>query len=139
MRKDPDLRDVVPNDIAEFLAEPIIFIKNECFDIYQSVKDNLPKHEYKAADGNKQSFTLAFETIYDRDDARELLADAGIRFRTGKTLVPFRLTGNAKWGVQAPDLNGNSADLTVWCWPESLWAPISFTIAANEKLNSNLS
>lgn len=138
MRKDPEIREVVSNDIDEFLAEPIIFIKNECFDDYSKVKDNLPKHEYKEAEGNKQSFTVLFETIYDRDDAREVLTDAGIRFRTGKTLVPFRLTGNASWGVKSPDFDGQSEDLTVWCWPESLWAPISFTKAANEKLNSKL-
>ena len=138
MRKDPEIREVVSNDIDEFLAEPIIFIKNECFDDYSKVKDNLPKHEYKEAEGNKQSFTVLFETIYDRDDAREVLTDAGIRFRTGKTLVPFRMTGNASWGVKSPDFDGQSEDLTVWCWPESLWAPISFTKAANEKLNSKL-
>ena len=138
MKADPNVREVVSNDIAEFLAAPVIFIKNECFDDYKKLEDKLPKHEYKAAEGNKQSFTATFETIYDRDDAREVLAEAGIRFRTGKTLVPFRLTGNAAWGVKAPNLDGESADLTVWCWPESLWAPISFTIAANKKMKSKL-
>src|SRR5690606_20646860 len=47
-------------------------------------------------------------------------------YRTGKTLVPFRLTGNIEWGVPAPELEGVSG-LTFWVWPESLWAPISFT------------
>lgn len=138
MRDCPDIRDVVPNDIDEFLAEPVVFVKNECYDAYLSVAGNLPEHEYKPAEGNKQSFTIKFETIYDRDAAREILTQAGIRFRTGKTLVPFRLTGNAAWGVKAPELDADSKDLTVWCWPESLWAPISFTMAANEKLKSDL-
>jgi methionyl-tRNA synthetase len=55
-----------------------------------------------------------------------------VRFRTGKTLLPFRLTGNISWGVPAPDLE-DTKDLTVWVWPESLWAPISFvqTVLAN--------
>jgi len=56
------------------------------------------------------------------------LCGNGIRYRTGKTLVPFRLTGNIEWGVPAPALGGLD-DLTVWVWPESLWAPISFTMA----------
>ncbi|MBR4305889.1 MAG: class I tRNA ligase family protein, partial [Ruminiclostridium sp.] len=38
------------------------------------------------------------------------------------------LTGNIEWGVKAPDLE-DVKDLTVWVWPESLWAPISFTCA----------
>ena len=50
------------------------------------------------------------------------------RFRAGKTLVPFRLTGNIEWGVPAPVLDGEEG-LTIWVWPESLWAPISFTKA----------
>ena len=57
------------------------------------------------------------------------LEGAGVRYRTGKTLLPFRITGNIDWGVPAPALEG-VAGLTVWCWPESLWAPISFTQAA---------
>lgn len=120
MRKNPNIRSLIPNDIEEFLAEPIIFIKNECYEAYKSVEDKLPKHTYLEAQGNKQSFTISFETIYERDDAREILNEAGIRFRTGKTLVPFRLSGNAAWGVKAPNLDGDSEGLTVWCWPESL-------------------
>lgn len=95
MEQDSNIRPVVSKSIAEFLAPPIIFIKNECYKDYLAVKNNLSKHIYKEAEGNKQSFTVEFETIYDRDKARDTLAQAGIRFRTGKTLVPFRLTGNA--------------------------------------------
>ena len=40
--------------------------------------------------------------------------------------MPFRLTGNIEWGVPAPVLDGEKG-LTIWVWPESLWAPISFT------------
>lgn len=93
---DENIRDVVSNDISEFLADPIIFIKNECYDDYKKCTPEMPAHKYMPAEGNKQSFTIAFDTIYDRDIAREALTSAGIRFRTGKTLVPFRLTGNAE-------------------------------------------
>ena len=48
--------------------------------------------------------------------------------------MPFRLTGNVEWGVPAPALEG-SAGLTIWVWPESLWAPVSFTTTALEKKN----
>lgn len=136
MRANDSVRDVVPNDISEFLSSPVVFIKNESFDSYSMLKDELPQHTYIPAEGNKQSFTISFDNIYDRDAAKEILVQNNIRFRTGKTLVPFRLTGNAAWGVKAPNLDGKDQDLTVWCWPESLWAPISFTMAALEKLNS---
>ena len=58
--------------------------------------------------------------------ARSVLGEHGIRYRVGKTLVPFRLTGNLEWGLPAPEIEGLSG-LTFWVWPESLWAPISFS------------
>ena len=92
----------------------------------------LPPHEFRPAEGNKQSFEIEFASIGERDAARDALAAAGLRFRTSKTLVPFRITGNIEWGVRAPVIDGVEG-LTVWCWPESLWAPISFTITINDE------
>jgi methionyl-tRNA synthetase len=62
-----------------------------------------------------------------------VLTEHGLFFRNGKTLVPFRLTGNASWGVPAPDIESLDG-LTFWVWPESLWAPISFTRALLEQV-----
>ncbi len=130
---DPTVRRVVTDTVREFLAPPIIFVKQEAWDDYLAVKDDLPEHSFRPAGKGKQSFEIEFADIAARDEARSVLARAGIRFRTGKTLVPFRITGNIEWGVAAVDLEG-SENLTVWCWPESLWAPISFTIAVNDAL-----
>ena len=52
--------------------------------------------------------------------------------------MPFRLTGNVEWGVPAPVLENEEA-LTVWVWPESLWAPISFTEAYLEQIGHDRS
>ncbi|MCR5583356.1 MAG: class I tRNA ligase family protein [Eggerthellaceae bacterium] len=130
---DPDVRSVVTETVREFLVPPIIFVKNEAYEAYLEVQSQLPAHTYRPAQGGKQSFELEFADIEARDAARDVLAGASIRFRTGKALVPFRITGNIEWGVKAPELEGTDG-LTVWCWPESLWAPISFTIAANDKM-----
>lgn len=131
LEDDPTVRAVVPETVKEFLGDPVIFVKNEAYDSYLALADVLPKHSYAPAEKGKQSFELRFSNIYDRDVARDALVEAGIRFRTGKALVPFRISGNIEWGVSAPELDGISG-LTVWCWPESLWAPISFTKAAND-------
>ena len=133
LEADPEVRAVVPQTLKEFLAPPIIFIKNELYDDYLAVVDALPPHSYRPAEKGKQSFEIEFADIEARDAARPVLANAGLRFRTGKTLVPFRITGNIEWGVKAPVLE-DVEGLTVWCWPESLWAPISFTIAANDAM-----
>lgn len=133
LEMDPDVRPVVAQTIDEFLAPPVIFVKNECHDAYLAVADELPPHTFREAEKGKQSFEIQFDSIEERDRAKGLLTSEGIRFRTSKTLVPFRITGSIEWGVKAPVLDGVEG-LTVWCWPESLWAPISFTIALNDDL-----
>ena len=130
--QDSGVRSVVPETVKEFLGTPIIFVKNEAYDAYAAIKDNIPSHEYIAAEQGKQSFELHFSNIYDRDEARDALSAAGIRFRTGKALTPFRISGNIDWGVPVPAIEGVEG-LTVWCWPESLWAPISFTMAVQDE------
>ena len=128
---DPEIRAIVPQTISEFLVPPIIYVKNELEEAYRAVARELPAHTFRAAEGGKQSFELEFSSIEDRDEAKGILGRAGVRYRTGKALVPFRITGNIAWGVPAPELE-DVKGLTVWCWPESLWAPISFTMAAND-------
>lgn len=128
--KQKNVRKLVSSTISEFLADPVIHIKNELLGEYEKVKAQMPEHEF-IEEKKKPSFTIAFKSLDEMNAACKILSDSGIRYRTGKTLVPFRLTGNIEWGVKAPVLEGE-APLTVWVWPESLWAPISFTKAALE-------
>lgn len=125
LKKRKDVRPVVWKTIEEFLKPPVIYIKREFEEKYLSLKDSMPAHEY-LEEKKKPSFTIEFKTLSDCDEACKVLANNGIRYRTGKTLVPFRLTGNIEWGVPAPVMDGVDG-LTVWVWPESLWAPVSFT------------
>ena len=124
-------REVVLKTIEEFLAPPVIYIKNEYLDAYEQLKTQLPPHTFRPAEIGKASFELEFEDLASREGALCVLTGAGLRCRTGKTLVPFRITGNIAWGVPALVLDDISG-LTVWCWPESLWAPVSFTRARIE-------
>ena len=125
LKKRKDIRPVVWKTIDEFLKPPVIYVKREFEEKYLALKDKLPEHEY-LEEKKKPSFTIQFEKLSDCDEACKVLTENGIRYRTGKTLVPFRLTGNIEWGVPAPVMEG-AEGLTVWVWPESLWAPISFT------------
>lgn len=68
-----------------------------------------------------------FADLTHRDQAVSLLEEHKIRYRTGKTLVPFRLSGNVKWGIPVPEADG-VAGLTLGL-AGILWAPISFTKA----------
>ncbi len=132
--------------MEEFLKKPVIYVKKNqwgraCGLMDTSKMDtskkegtmekeevtDFPKHEC-LEEGNKSSVTLVFDRLEDRELARKQLSEMGINYRTGKTLVPFRLTGNIEWGVPVPEKEGLD-QLTFWVWPESLWAPLSFTKA----------
>lgn len=131
MKKDKSIRPVVWKTISEFLKPPVIYVKREFEEKYNQLKDSMPEHTY-IEEKKKPSFTIEFKKLSDCDEACKILTENGIRYRTGKTLVPFRLTGNIEWGVPAPVMDGADG-LTVWVWPESLWAPISFTQTYLEK------
>jgi len=154
VRANTNTRKYIMNTIEEFLKKPLIYVQKkliatnpntykgegapdkDAFDeAYAAGLAELsaafPKHEI-LEENNKNSTTFVFESLEDRDLAREVLGARGINYRTGKTLVPFRLSGNIEWGVPVPECEGNK-DLTFWVWPESLWAPISFTKACLEE------
>ena len=124
----PYVRKIVSETMEESLGEPVIYIQAKFLDQYLAIEDSLPEHENSDLENIKGSFIVTFKKLEDREKACPLLSNAQIRYRTGKTLVPLRLTGNIEWGVKAPKLE-DEEDLTVWVWPESLWAPISFTRA----------
>ena len=126
---DEQVRSIVTKTVRESLAAPVIYIQSKFREGFDAAEGKLPAHTVHEAEGNQQSFSVEFRDWKDRDAAREVLEAAGVRFRTGKTLLPFRITGNIDWGVPAPDL-ADVRDRTVWCWPESLWAPISFVQTA---------
>jgi methionyl-tRNA synthetase len=130
IQKQKNVRPLVTRTIDEFLKDPVIYIKNEYLEKYNELKPQMPEHEF-IEEPKKPSFTVKFTELDEMNKACEVLSANGVRFRTGKTLVPFRLTGNIEWGVPAPVLE-NEEPLTVWVWPESLWAPISFTEAVLE-------
>ncbi|MBP3760014.1 MAG: class I tRNA ligase family protein [Ruminococcus sp.] len=135
LQKRKDVRPVVCKTISEFLKPPVIYVKREFEEKYFELKDSMPEHTY-IEEKKKPSFTIEFKELSDCDEACRILTENGIRYRTGKTLVPFRLTGNIEWGVPAPVLDGVEG-LTVWVWPESLWAPISFTETYLEQIGRN--
>ena len=129
--KRPNCRNFVVKSIQEFLEPPVIYVKRDQLDSLNAMKEKLPKFTLEDKE-NKSSVLLIFDELENREKACLILAEYGIRFRTGKTLVPFRLTGNIEWGVPAPALEGLDG-LTIWVWPESLWAPLSFTKTYLEK------
>ncbi|MCL2107229.1 MAG: class I tRNA ligase family protein [Oscillospiraceae bacterium] len=124
--QDPVFRKSLTMVIREFMKNPAIYVKKELIDEIKSLPDMPPFT--LLPEEQKPSRALEFGDLEARSEAVAVLAQNGIRCRTGKTLVPFRLSGNVRWGIPVPGAQGVSG-LTFWVWPESLWAPISFTKA----------
>jgi methionyl-tRNA synthetase len=117
--------------LMRFFELPTIHIKPEQIEAEQAIIESLPAH--RVEEGKGESVRLVFDKLEDLEVAKEKLSRANCRFRSGLTLVPFRLTGNLDWSLPAPEIDGLTG-LTFWVWPESLWAPISFTAARLEEL-----
>lgn len=126
LEKDPASRKFVIKSIREFLEPPVIYVKKDYTGQLEAIRQLFPDFELVDEEG-KSSAVMVFKELESRETACSVLTEHGIRYRTGKTIVPFRLTGNIGWGVPAPCIEGLDG-LTVWVWPESLWAPISFTM-----------
>lgn len=120
--KKPSTPTFMVKELNEFLKKPEVYVKREALEDIKTY--NLPSFE--VVDHNGPSVNLVFENLADREAACKILAEHYIRYRTGKTLVPFRLTGNTEWGVPCPVIDGLEGQ-TFYVWPESLWAPISET------------
>jgi methionyl-tRNA synthetase len=122
-------RKFMLRDMRDFLQPPILFVSESARERVDAIRGSLPEHAYLYDERNKR-VQLKFDSVERRDKACAVLKNAGVRYRSNKTLAPFRISGNAKWGVPLPALPDGAADgLTFYVWPESLWAPISFTDA----------
>jgi len=122
--KKQNRRESLTREMESFLGSPKIFANKEYREQILSIINKLNTSNYVLIEN--QTIVLEFAKLSDREHAVEILRQHDIRFRTGKTLPPFRITGNSEWGVPVPTNEG----LTFYCWPESLWAPISNTKTA---------
>ena len=94
LAQNPQVRSVVSKTMEEWLLPAQLYIQNKFREAFDAVEDQLPEHTVLEPEGNKSSFTVTFPSWKERDDAHAVLANGGVRFRSGKALVPFRITGN---------------------------------------------
>ncbi len=126
IEKNSDTPSFMVKELREFFKKPEVYIKKDYFEQFDKIRNLLPHFVEQERKPTTPSMTIVFETLPEREHACEILAENGIRYRTGKTLTPFRLSGDISWGVPCPELQGIK-NQTFYVWPESLWAPISFT------------
>ena len=135
LKRNSNRRKYELNVVDEFLKKPLVHVPKKYIDNLEELEAKFPSHE-TINEEKKSSVVFIFESLDDRDKAREVLDELKINYTSGKTLVPFRLSGNIPWGVKVPDKD-DLKDLTFWVWPESLWAPISFLKAYLESIGED--
>ena len=121
LRKNTNTRKYQLETVEEFLKKPLIYVPKKYIDDLAGLATKFPPHKLTNEE-KKTSVVFEFENLDDRDKAKKILDACNIHYTSGKTLVPFRLSGNVEWGIPFPECE-ELKDLTFWVWPESLWAP----------------
>ncbi len=104
---------------------PSLRFDNEHEAHYKSFKEDLPKHKMKYAPGKQ--VVLQFENKEDLEKGRAALALENVPTRIADEWAHRSISRDIDWGIPLPDLDPELAGKTLYVWPDSLIAPISFT------------
>ncbi|AKV00353.1 Methionyl-tRNA synthetase [Labilithrix luteola] len=102
---------------------------------YKELKASLPKHKSKYAPGKQ--VVLQFTNRADLDTARARLKDSGIDSELADGWAHRSITRDIAWGVPVPEEETDLAGKTLYVWPDSLIAPISFSRVALTQRGEN--
>ncbi len=116
---------------------PALSFANSFEEQYKGLKETLPKHKSKYAQGKK--VLLQFENKSDLMTSKSLLEKAGIASSLMDGWAHRSISRDVAWGIPMPtDLDPDMAGKTFYVWPDSLVAPISFSqLALKIKNQSN--
>jgi methionyl-tRNA synthetase len=91
---------------------------------YKELKTTLPRHTSKYAPGKR--VVLQFGNRDDLQSGRRALDAAQIPTELADEWGHRAITRDISWGIPLPDLDPELAGKTLYVWPDSLIAPISF-------------
>jgi methionyl-tRNA synthetase len=123
-----------PSVIADVLEKvlPSLRFSNEHESSYKARKAELPKHKFKYAPGKQ--VVLQFENKPALDEGRAKLETWGIASVLADEWACRSITRDISWGIPLPDVDPDLRGKTLYVWPDSLIAPISFSqVALSEK------
>jgi methionyl-tRNA synthetase len=96
---------------------------------YKLIKSSLPPHKSKYALGKR--VVLQFGNRPDLNRARGILDENGIAAELADDWARRAITRDVSWGIPLPaEFDGELAGKTLYVWPDSLIAPISFSQVA---------
>jgi methionyl-tRNA synthetase len=103
---------------------------------YKEIKETLPKHKARYAPGKRVA--LQVSSLSDLKKTSEMLKSEGIDSENLDAWAYRDITRDVAWGIPLPEnLDPEMKNKTLYVWPDSLIAPISFTNVALQKRGEN--
>jgi len=113
-------------------VQPAVEFQNIHEPKYKEIKESLPKHKSRYAPG--KMVVAQFDNKADLNTAMALFKTNGIEFKIMDGWAHRSITRDVTWGIPVPaEIDPEMKDKTLYVWPDSLIAPISFTRVALKK------
>lgn len=121
-------RTPVFNEVYETVL-PAFQFDNTHEPIFKELRASLPKHKSRYAPGKK--VVVQFENKADMNTGLSMLTEKSIPCTLLDGWAHRSITRDVTWGIPLPiDLDPEMAGKTLYVWPDSLIAPISFSKVA---------
>jgi methionyl-tRNA synthetase len=121
-------RKGVFNEVFE-TVQPAFQFDNTHEPTFKDMRASLPKHKSRYAPGKK--VVVQFENKVDFNSGLKMLQDKGIPCALLDGWAHRSITRDVTWGISLPkDLDPEMEGKTLYVWPDSLIAPISFSKVA---------
>jgi methionyl-tRNA synthetase len=124
-------RKGVFNEVFE-TVQPAFQFDNTHEPTFKEMRATLPKHKSRYAPGKK--VVVQFENKADFNTGLNMMADANIPTQLLDGWAHRSITRDVTWGIPVPEsIDPDMKGKTLYVWPDSLIAPISFTKVALAK------
>jgi methionyl-tRNA synthetase len=121
-------RKAVFNEVSE-TVQPALMFDNTHEPLFKELRPSLPKHKSRYAPGKK--VVVQCETKADFEAAKKILIDNSIPCALMDGWAHRSITRDVSWGIPLPhELDQEMKGKTLYVWPDSLIAPISFSRVA---------
>ncbi len=128
-------RTAVFNEVNE-TVQPAFQFDNVHENLYKELKETLPKHKSRYAPGKK--VVVQCDNKADMNTAKKIMEDKGVACTYLDGWAHRSITRDVLWGIHMPeDLDPDLKNKTMYVWPDSLIAPISFSKVALLKTGRN--
>ncbi|MEA9357606.1 class I tRNA ligase family protein [Bacteriovorax sp. PP10] len=124
-------RKGVFNEVYE-TVQPAFQFDNTNEPAFKEMRATLPKHKSRYAPGKK--VVVQFENLADYQTGKSAMEEKGITCEPLDGWAHRSITRDVTWGIPVPaEIDPDMSGKTLYVWPDSLIAPISFTKVALAK------